>query len=109
MALSGIRTHFPRTLSEAIQLLSDLKDARVMAGGTDLLVDIKQSLVKARDIISLQDIEELKGIKKEGNEVCIGASVSPRDLLSNSLIKAHFPALAEAAGSMASPQIRSLA
>ncbi|MGD8536983.1 MAG: FAD binding domain-containing protein, partial [Candidatus Aminicenantes bacterium] len=42
-------------------------------------------------------------------EVCIGASVSPRDLLSNSLIKAHFPALAEAAGSMASPQIRSLA
>jgi carbon-monoxide dehydrogenase medium subunit len=109
MTLSGIRTHTPRTLSEAIQLLSELKDARVMAGGTDLIVDIKQGLVEVRDIISIQEIEELKGIQKEDKEVRIGASVSPQDLLSSSLIKAHFPALAEAAGSMASPQVRSLA
>ncbi len=109
MTLSGIRTHFPRTLSEAVQLLSELKDARVMAGGTDLLVDIKQGLVKARDIISLQDIEELKGIEKVGKKVRIGASVSPKDLQSSSLIKVHFPALTEAASSMASPQVRALA
>jgi carbon-monoxide dehydrogenase medium subunit len=109
MTLSGIRTHTPRTLSEAIQLLSELKDARVMAGGTDLIVDIKQGLVEVRDIVLLQEIEELKGIKKEGTKVRIGASVSPQDLQSSSLIKAHFPALAEAAGSMASPQVRSLA
>jgi carbon-monoxide dehydrogenase medium subunit len=109
MILSGIRTHTPRTLSEAIQLLSELKDARVMAGGTDLLVDIKQGLVKARDIISLQDIEELKGINKEGKEVRIGASVSLQDLLSSSLIKEHFPALEDAAHSLASPQVRALA
>jgi len=109
MTLSGIRTHAPRTLSEAIKLLRDLKDARVMAGGTDLIVDIKQGLVKARDIISLQDIEELKGIKKERKEVCIGASVTPQDLQSSSFIKEHFPALAEAARSLASPQVRALA
>jgi carbon-monoxide dehydrogenase medium subunit len=109
MTLYGIRTHTPRTLSEAIQLLSELKDARVMAGGTDLIVDIKQGLVEVRDIVSIQEIEELKGIKKEGTKVRIGASVSPQDLQSSSLIKAHFPALAEAAGSMASPQVRSLA
>jgi carbon-monoxide dehydrogenase medium subunit len=109
MTLSGIRTHTPRTLSEAIQLLSELKDARVMAGGTDLIVDIKQGLVKARDIVSLQEIDELKGIQKEGKEVRIGASVSPQDLQSSSLIKAYFPALAEAARSLASPQVRSLA
>ncbi len=109
MTLSGIRTHTPRTLSEAIQLLTELKDARVMAGGTDLIVDIKQGLVKARDIVSLQEIDELKGIQKEGKEVRIGASVSPQDLQSSSLIKAHFPALAEAARSLASPQVRSLA
>lgn len=109
MTLSGIRTHTPRTLSEAIKLLSDIKDARVMAGGTDLLVDIKQGLIKARDIVSLRDIEELKGIEKVGKKVRIGASVSPQDIQSSSLIQAHFPALAEAAGSMASPQVRALA
>ncbi len=109
MSLSGIRTHTPRTLSEAIKLLSALKDARIMAGGTDLLVDIKQGLVKARDVISLQEIEELKGIERVGKKVRIGASVSPQDLQSSSLIKAHFPALAEAASSMASPQVRALA
>lgn len=109
MTLSGIRTHFPRNLSEAIQLLSELKDARIMAGGTDLLVDIKQGLVKARDIISLQKIEELKSIEKKGERIRIGASVSPHDLLSSSLIKELFPALADAARSLASPQIRTLA
>jgi carbon-monoxide dehydrogenase medium subunit len=109
MTLSGIRTHTPRTLSEAIKLLSALKDARVMAGGTDLLVDIKQGLVKVRDIISLQEIEELIGIEKDGKKVRIGASVSPQELKSSPLIIKNFPALAEAAGTMASPQVRALA
>ena len=108
MYLTGIRIHTPLTVAEALGLLVDLENARVMAGGTDLLVDIKQGLVKARDIISIQEIEELKGIQKEGNEVRIGASVSPQDLLSSSLIKEYFPALAEAARSLASPQIRTL-
>jgi len=104
-----IRLHAPRTLSEAFKLLSDLEDARIMAGGTDLFVDIKQGLVKARDIISLQDIEELKGIQKDGNRIRVGATSTPQEILSSSLIKQHLPALAEAAQSMASTQIRTLA
>ncbi len=109
MILSEIRFYAPRTLSEAIKLLSDLKDARIMAGGTDLLVDIKQGLVKTRDVISLQNIEELKGIEKKGERIHIGAATSPKEILSSTLIVKHFPALADAAGSMASPQVRTLA
>jgi carbon-monoxide dehydrogenase medium subunit len=109
MILSEIRFHSPRTVSEAIQLLSDLQDVRIMAGGTDLLVDIKQGLVKAREVISLQDVEELKGIEKEGKRIRIGAAASPQDILSSALIIKHFPALAYAAGAMASPQVRALA
>lgn len=109
MILSDIRFHAPRTLFEAIQLLSDLKDARVMAGGTDLLVDLKQGIVRVRDVISLQDIQELKGVEKKGERIRIGASTSPKDILSSTLIIKNFPALAEAAGSMASPQVRALA
>ncbi len=80
-----------------------------MGGGTDLLVDLKQGLVKARDVISLQNIKELKGIEKKGERIRIGASTSPQDILSSTLILKNFPALAEAAGSLASPQVRALA
>lgn len=109
MHLSEIRIHTPQTIAEAVKLLSALKDARIMAGGTDLLVDIKQGLVKAREVISLQNIEELKGIKKTGNRIRIGAVSTSQNILSSAIINQHIPALAEAAGSMASVQIRNLA
>ena len=109
MILSGMRFHSPRTAEEAVQLLSDLKGARVLAGGTDLLVDLKQGLTDVKDVISLQDIEELKGITKERNRIRIGATSTPQEILSSSLIRQYFPALTEAAQSMASIQIRTLA
>ena len=109
MRLNEIRIYTPRTIAEAVKLLVDLKDARIMAGGTDLLVDIKQGLVKVKDIISLQDIEELKGIEKKGERIRIGAATSPKEILFSTLIVKHFPALADAAGLMASPQVRTLA
>lgn len=109
MPLSEIRIHTPGTIAKAVRLLAELSHARIMAGGTDLLVDIKQGLVKAREVISLQNIEELKGIKKTGNRIQIGAASTPQDILSSAIINRHIPALAEAAGSMASVQIRNLA
>jgi carbon-monoxide dehydrogenase medium subunit len=109
MNLSGIRINTPRTLSEAIKLLSDLKDARIMAGGTDLLVDLKQRLTDVGDVVSLQDIEELKGIAKVKNRIRIGATSTAQEILSSSLIRQYFPALSDAAQSMASIQVRTLA
>ena len=109
MRLNEIRIHTPQTISEAIQLLLTLKDARIMAGGTDLLVDIKQDLVKPREVISLQNIKELKGIAEKGKKIRIGSSTSPKDIQASTLIIKYFPVLAEAAGSMASPQVRALA
>lgn len=109
MPLSEIRIHTPGTIAEALRLLADLSHAWIMAGGTDLLVDIKQGLVKAKEVISLQNIEELKGIKKTGNRIRIGALSTSQDILSSAIINRHIPALAEAAGSMASVQIRNLA
>jgi carbon-monoxide dehydrogenase medium subunit len=109
MILSGMRFHAPRTAEEAAQLLSDLKGARVLAGGTDLLVDLKQGLIDVKDVVSLQDIEELKGITKEKNRIKIGALTTPQEIQSSPLIRQYFPALTEAAQSMASIQIRTLA
>lgn len=109
MIPSGMRFHAPRTAEEAVRLLSDLKGARVLAGGTDLLVDLKQGLIDVKDVVSLQCIEELKGISKDKNRIRIGALSTPQEILSSSLIRQYFPALSEAAQSMASIQIRTLA
>ncbi len=109
MALSEIRLHSPQNLSEALKLLEELKEARIVAGGTDLFVDIKQHLLEARDIISLGRIEELKGIEKKDKRIRIGAMVTAQDIISSSIIAQYIPALAGAAKTMASYQIRSMA
>jgi carbon-monoxide dehydrogenase medium subunit len=109
MSLSDIRLHKPRSIAEAVKLLGELGDSRLLAGGTDLLVDIKQGLIRVKNLISLQEIEELGGIEEEGGKIRIGAMVTPRQILSSDLINEHIPALAEAARTMASTQIRALA
>jgi len=109
MILSGIKFHSPQNLAEAFSLLEELKEARILAGGTDLLVDIKQGLIKAEDIISLLEIKELKGIEKEENGIRIGAMVTAQEIISDPRVNQFIPALADAARSMASPQIRSVA
>lgn len=109
MYISGIRVHSPQTVDEALELLTGLKNARILAGGTDVLVDLKQGLTEAGDLISLKNIQELRGIEKGGKAIRIGAATTPLEIHSSSLIRQHFPALAEAARSMASAQIRGLA
>jgi carbon-monoxide dehydrogenase medium subunit len=109
MSLSDIRLHRPRSIAEAVKLLGEMEDSRLLAGGTDLLVDIKQGLVRVKNLISLQDIEELRGIEEDAGRIRIGAMVTPHQILSSGLINKHIPALADAAGTMASTQIRALA
>jgi CO/xanthine dehydrogenase FAD-binding subunit len=109
MSLDEINLHSPGTLAEAIKLLGELEGARIIAGGTDLLVDLKQGLTEAKNIISLQKIEELKGIEKKNNKIRIGALTTPAELVSDPLINQYFPALSDAARSLASYQIRSMA
>ncbi|UCC40893.1 MAG: xanthine dehydrogenase family protein subunit M [Candidatus Aminicenantes bacterium] len=96
-------------MAEAFKLLEKLREARILAGGTDLLVDIKQGLVKAEDILSLLKIKELRGIEREENRIKIGAIVTAQEIISDPYVNQFIPALADAANSMASPQIRSMA
>jgi len=109
MGLLDIKLYRPRSIEEALELLGELEDARLLAGGSDLLVDIKQGLISVKNLISLQFVPELRGIREDAGRICIGAMVTPNEIQSDVLINRHFPALAEAARSMASAQIRSVA
>lgn len=109
MVISDIALHLPKKLSEAVRLLGELEEARVLAGGTDLLVEIKQGLVMVKNLISLKKIKELKGIEKKGNRIRVGALSTLEEVMYDPLINQYIPALADAAASMASFQIRSMA
>ena len=109
MSLLDIKLHKPKSVEEALELLGELEDARLVAGGTDLLVDIKQGLVTNKNLVSLQDVQSLKGIWKEEGKIHVGAMVTPNDIQSDGLISQHVHALSEAARSMAATQISSMA
>ncbi len=107
--MSQVKFHSPSSLTEALRLLGELEDARILAGGTDLLVDIKEGLAEVKNLISIQDLPGLNRIERVDNRIKIGARVTPQEIAGNPDIQRHLPALAEAAGTMASPHIRSMA
>lgn len=107
--LSGIKLYSPQTLKEALELVGKLRGARIIAGGTDLLVDLKQGLTEATHLVSLQKIRKLRTIERENDRIRIGAMATAHDISLDPLICRYLPALADAARSMASYQIRTMA
>lgn len=109
MNLLDTKLHKPQSVGEVLKQLGALENARLVGGGTDLLVDIKQGLIAAKNLISLQEVRSLKGIREETGKIFIGAMMTPKEIQADSLINQHVPALVDAARSMASTQIRSMA
>ena len=69
MSLLNIKLHEPQSLADALKLMRGLEDARILAGGTDLLVEIKEGASESKHLISLQRIKKLKDTRKNGNNV----------------------------------------
>lgn len=109
MGLLDIKLHKPKSIEEALKLKEQLEGVRLLAGGTDLLVEIKQGLVAVKNLVSLQDIPGLRGITEDGGWICIGAITTPDEIQRDDLISRHVPSLVDAARSMAATQIRSTA
>jgi CO/xanthine dehydrogenase FAD-binding subunit len=100
--------HAPKTLSEAIALLAGIDGARAIAGGTDLLVKMKSGHAAPRAVVNIKRIPELRD-RSFNTHVQLGALTTLHELTTSPLIRARLPALASAAASMASRQIRHLA
>ena len=87
----------PDNLEKALDLLDAHRDdARILAGGTDLLVRMKKGLLKPKFLISLKALNELSYIKKEDNNIKIGARTSIADIIASDLIKKEAHALFQA-------------
>jgi len=110
MEISEITFHRPSSVSEACALAHKLGGrARFLAGGTDLLVDLKQRRLTLDHLISINELKELKGIRVDGDGLHIGALTTMTELAQSDDVRRHAPALAEAALSMGMVQIRNRA
>lgn len=99
---------FPESMNELWSAMAEHPGAALSAGGTDLFVKKRAGKDVRPVLISLERIEELRGIRDEGKHVRIGAGVTHAALLGNRMIREHFPVLAMAVGTIGSPQIRNM-
>jgi xanthine dehydrogenase FAD-binding subunit len=101
----------PKTELELIQILKDAgADGKILAGGTDLLIYMKQGTIRPKYLIDIKGISEYSKIKIESDGTLhIGASVTCNDVIEHDYIKHHFPVLVEAAKTLGSYQLRNRA
>lgn len=109
LRLSPFRLEQPTTLEEVQALLRRHgAQARLVAGGTDLLPHMKLARVQPQVLVSLRRVEALAGIARLGTALRVGAGVRLDEVAHSPLVRAHAPVLAEAAGRVAGPQIRQM-
>ncbi len=101
----------PETLAEAVALLGRHgPEARVLAGGTDLIIRLRDGSLRPAVVVDVKRIAELRpAIREEGGRVAISASTVMTDVAADPIVARHFGALAEAAAVVGSVQIRNRA
>jgi carbon-monoxide dehydrogenase medium subunit len=102
--------HSPKTLSEAIGLLSKLGEgAKVLSGGQSLLPLMKLRLGSAGHLVDIGRIPGLEGIREEGGFLRIGGRVRESDLEHDPIVHQKYPILADTAAVIADPLVRNMA
>ncbi|MBI5250205.1 MAG: FAD binding domain-containing protein, partial [Desulfomonile tiedjei] len=107
MRLPSFDYHAPEGLDKALRIKGELgSQALVLAGGTDLIVNLKHRLFSPAALISLKNIKELSGIDVETDALVIKAGTSLDEIARNGSVKQHFPMLRKAVESIGATGIQ---
>ncbi|HLI11920.1 MAG TPA: xanthine dehydrogenase family protein subunit M [Alphaproteobacteria bacterium] len=98
--------HRPKTLADAAKLIGANEDAKLVAGGMTLIPTLKQRLARPSDLVDLAGIGELKGVKRDGNNLVIGAMTPHAEVAGSAEVRKAIPALAALADGIGDPQVR---
>ena len=101
----------PATLAEAAALLdAHGPEARVLAGGTDLVIRLRDGSLRPSVVVDLKRVAELRpAIREDGGRLAISATTVMTDVAADEQVRRHFPALVESAAVVGSVQIRNRA
>jgi carbon-monoxide dehydrogenase medium subunit len=102
-----MRYEAPGSLDQAVALLAaEPGEARVLAGGTDLLVQLRTDLIEPALLVDIKRIPEMRRIAEEGGGFRVGAAVTGAELKEHPRLKAVWPGLVEAANLIGSTQVQ---
>lgn len=105
--MTAIQFETPKSVDDAVAVLAKANgDARVLAGGTDLLVQMRAGVVRPGLVVDVKDIPELRSIEKTADGFVVGASVSGAELGEHAELKATWPGVVEAMELVGSTQIQ---
>lgn len=101
--------HAPTTVAEAVSMLEQYQEScTVVAGGTDVVIELNEGHKTPDHVIDIKKINELHYVKEEDGLVKLGALSTFDELENNAYVREHLPALTETASHVGSPQIRNL-
>lgn len=107
LTLPRLAMHAPVTLAEALSMLHDLgPDAQLVAGGTDIVPNMKRGLLAPRHLVSLANIASLRGVRRDGESIRIGAMTTLHAVSEDGLVRERAFTLSEAAAAVGGPQHR---
>ena len=98
--------HRPSSLADAAKALQGASEGKLVAGGMTLIPTLKQRLAKPSDLVDLAKIGDLKGIKKDGNTIVIGAMTKHVEVATSEVVKGAIPGLAALAEHIGDPAVR---
>jgi carbon-monoxide dehydrogenase medium subunit len=98
--------HKPASLDEAASMISGRDDVKLLAGGMSLIPALKLRLARYAGLVDLGALDALKGIRREGDKVVIGAMTPHAEVAASPEVGRAIPALAELAGGIGDPLVR---
>lgn len=103
------RLHAAKSADHALEIAASLKDGwRYVAGGTDLVIQLRRGVRKSDDLLDLSSIASMRGIKEDGNGFELGALCTHKDIELHEGLSAAYPALRAAARVVGGHQIRNV-
>jgi aerobic carbon-monoxide dehydrogenase medium subunit len=107
MIPAAFNYHRPATIADAVKLLSTLgEEARPLAGGHSLIPMMKLRLAAPEHLVDLHGVDGLKGVRRSGDKIVIGAMTTQHELLASEVIGKALPILHETALLISDPQVR---
>ena len=106
--MNGFEFISTRSVEDASELLANGKSTQIIAGGTDLLGEIKQGTTRPERLVSLQGVDDLRGVKIYDEGAIIGSMTTLGEVADSDVIRRRYRALSEACDSVATPQIRNV-
>lgn len=107
-ALHSFEVIRPKTVDEALAARKAHPESRMIGGGTDILVNMRRRIETPGVLIDTNDLADLKTIDASENGLTIGASVRLFEVAEHPGVQQHYPAVAQAAGSIAGPTHRNM-